>query len=118
MQEVQGRNCLTDFHGMGLTRDKTAMLVKKWHTMIEAHCKVKTTDGYIIRIFCIGFTKRRPEQSCCAENKDLDRVKGLGALALALAGSFGCFPRRSLLSSLSGTAAAAGSYMILRACLS
>ena len=23
---------------------------------------VKTTDGYLIRLFCIGFTKRRPNQ--------------------------------------------------------
>merc|ERR1719498_618850 len=28
---------------MSLTRDKQAMLVKKGHTLIEAHCKAKTT---------------------------------------------------------------------------
>merc|ERR1712098_377067 len=67
-----------DFHGMGLTRDKQAMLVKKWHTLIEAHCKVKTTDGYILRIFCIGFTKRRPEQSkatCYAGSAQIRRIR-------------------------------------------
>merc|ERR1712078_901694 len=53
IQEVQGRNCLTDFHGMSLTRDKQMRLVRKWHSLIEAHCKVKTTDGYILRMFCI-----------------------------------------------------------------
>jgi ribosomal protein S3AE len=36
IEEVQGRNCLTDFHGMSLTRDKQCALIRKWHTMIEA----------------------------------------------------------------------------------
>merc|ERR1712216_492252 len=78
IQEVQGRSCLTDFYGMSLTRDKQAMLVKKWHTLIEAHTKVKTTDGYILRIFCIAFTKRRPEQSkatCYAGSAQVRRIR-------------------------------------------
>jgi len=78
IQEVQGRSCLTDFHGMSLTRDKQAMLVKKWHTLIEAHTKVKTTDGYILRVFCICFTKRRPEQSkatCYAGSSQIRRIR-------------------------------------------
>ena len=62
IQEVQGRNCLSDFHGMSLTRDKQMQMVRKWHTLIEAHTKVKTTDGYILRMFCMAFTKRRQEQ--------------------------------------------------------
>merc|ERR1711861_122224 len=67
-----------DFYGMSLTRDKQAMLVKKWHTLIEAHCKVKTTDGYILRVFCIAFTKRRPEQSkatCYAGAAQIRRIR-------------------------------------------
>jgi len=78
IQEVQGRSCLTDFHGMSLTRDKTAMLVKKWHTMIEAHTKVKTTDGYVLRVFAIAFTKRRPEQTkatCYAGSGQVRRIR-------------------------------------------
>ena len=31
-------------------------------TMIEAHVDVKTTDGYILRLFCVGFTKKRTNQ--------------------------------------------------------
>merc|ERR1712121_436256 len=35
-EEVQGRNVLTNFHGMDLTRDKLCSMVKKWQTLIEA----------------------------------------------------------------------------------
>lgn len=62
IDEVQGRNCLTNFHGMDFTSDKLRSLVRKWQTLIEAHVDVKTTDGYLIRLFAIGFTKRRPLQ--------------------------------------------------------
>ncbi|KAG8134539.1 hypothetical protein E2320_007653 [Naja naja] len=61
-EDVQGKNCLTNFHGMDLTRDKMCSMVKKWQTMIEAHIDVKTTDGYLLRLFCVGFTKKRTNQ--------------------------------------------------------
>ncbi|KAB0387948.1 hypothetical protein FD755_002904, partial [Muntiacus reevesi] len=57
-EDVQGQNCLTSFHGMNLTRDKMCSMVKKRQTMIEAHVDVKTTDGYLIRLFCVRFTKK------------------------------------------------------------
>jgi small subunit ribosomal protein S3Ae len=60
--EIQGKNCLTNFHGMDYTSDKVRSLVKKWQTMIEAHVDAKTTDGYVLRLFCMAFTKRRPNQ--------------------------------------------------------
>merc|ERR1712224_827903 len=78
IQEVQGRNCLSDFHGMDLTRDKQMQLVRKWHSLIEAHCKVKTTDGYILRMFCIAFTKRRQEQvrqTCYAGSAQVRKIR-------------------------------------------
>lgn len=58
VEDVQGRNCVTNFHGMSMTTDKLRSLVKKWQTCIEAHVDVKTTDGYLLRFFSIGFTKR------------------------------------------------------------
>merc|ERR1712062_122299 len=58
-EEVQGKNCLANFHGMGLTTDKLRSMVKKWQTLIEANCDVKTTDGYTLRVFCIGFTRKQ-----------------------------------------------------------
>ncbi|CAO2584073.1 40S ribosomal protein S3a (Fragment) [Lemmus lemmus] len=57
-EDVQGKNCLTNFHGMDLTLDKMCSMVRKWQTMIEAHVDVKTTDGYLLRLFCVGFTKK------------------------------------------------------------
>eukprot|EP00612_Vaucheria_litorea_P002925 CAMPEP_0171461698 /NCGR_PEP_ID=MMETSP0945-20130129/6040_1 /TAXON_ID=109269 /ORGANISM="Vaucheria litorea, Strain CCMP2940" /LENGTH=263 /DNA_ID=CAMNT_0011988093 /DNA_START=43 /DNA_END=834 /DNA_ORIENTATION=- len=62
-EEVQGRNCLCNFHGMDLTRDKLCSLLKKWQTLIEASVDVKTTDGYTLRLFAIAFTKKRQNQS-------------------------------------------------------
>lgn len=37
-------------------------MVKKWQTLIEADIDLVTTDGYKVRIFCIGFTHRRNNQ--------------------------------------------------------
>merc|ERR1712062_510797 len=39
-EDVQGKNCMTNFHGM-----------------------TKTTDGYLLRVFAIGFTRRRPNMN-------------------------------------------------------
>jgi hypothetical protein len=33
-----------------------------FQTLIEANVAVKTTDGYLLRLFCIGFTKKAPNQ--------------------------------------------------------
>jgi len=62
VEEVSGSNLLTNFYGMDLTTDKLRSLVRKWHSLIETHVDVKTTDGYTLRLFVIGFTKRRPNQ--------------------------------------------------------
>ncbi|ELK05180.1 40S ribosomal protein S3a [Pteropus alecto] len=37
-------------------------MVKKWQTLTEAHVDVRTTDGYLLRLFCVGFTKKRNDQ--------------------------------------------------------
>jgi len=61
-EDVQGTNVLTHFHGMRITTDKHRSMVKKWQNLVEAHCDVKTTDGYTLRIICIGFTKKAVNQ--------------------------------------------------------
>jgi len=78
IEDVQGRNCLTDFHGMELTRDKQCSLIRKWHTMIEAHVDVKTTDGYMVRLFVMAFTKRRADQektNCYAQTAQIRKIR-------------------------------------------
>jgi small subunit ribosomal protein S3Ae len=77
-EDVQGKNCLTDFHGMELTRDKQCSLIRKWSTLIEANVDVKTTDGYMVRLFVIAFTKRRPEQvktNCYAQSAQIRKIR-------------------------------------------
>ncbi len=41
VEDVQGKNCLTNFHGMNLTRDKYCSMVKKWQVRaMETLCYV------------------------------------------------------------------------------
>jgi len=61
-EDVQGKNVVTNFHGMSLTRDKVCSMVKKWQTMIKADVEVKTTDGYTLRLFAVAFTKKQDRQ--------------------------------------------------------
>jgi small subunit ribosomal protein S3Ae len=78
IEEVQGRNCLTDFHAMSLTRDKECSLIRKWSTLIECHADVKTTDGYLVRLFVMAFTKRRQDQvkvNCYAQSAQIRKIR-------------------------------------------
>merc|ERR1712113_897123 len=77
-EEVQGRNVLTNFHGMNLTTDKLRSMVKKWQTLIEANVDVRTTDGFLLRMFCIAFTKKRPNQikkTCYAQTAQIRAIR-------------------------------------------
>jgi len=47
---------------MDISRDMACSMIKKWHSLIEAFVQAKTTDGYIVRMFCIAFTKKTPRQ--------------------------------------------------------
>ena len=62
IEDVQGQHCLTNFHGMQFTTDKLKSLIRKWQSLIEATVDVKTSDGVALRLFAIGFTKRRTNQ--------------------------------------------------------
>lgn len=73
-EDVQGHNVLTNFHGMDLTTDKLRSMVKKWQTLIEANVDVKTTDGYLLRLFCIGFTHKDQQsqrKTCYAQHNQV-----------------------------------------------
>merc|ERR1712168_617175 len=77
-EEVQGRNVLTNFHGMDLTTDKLRSMVKKWQTLIEGNVDVKTTDGYTLRLFCIGFTRKQDmstKKTCYAQAQQVRNTR-------------------------------------------
>jgi len=61
-EDVQGKNCVLNFHGMELTRDKVCSMVKKWQTMIKCQVDVKTTDNYHLRVFITAFTKKAGQE--------------------------------------------------------
>jgi len=79
VEDVQGTDCITNFHGMDMTRDKLCSLIRKWQTLIEAFVDVRTTDGYMLRIFCIGFTKKQPNQvassTCYAQTGQVRAIR-------------------------------------------
>ena len=71
IEEVKGFDCYTNFYGLDVTRDKLCTLVKKWHSLIEAFVQAKTIDGYLLRVFCVAFTRRHKKQvkaTCYAKN--------------------------------------------------
>lgn len=76
-EEVQGSNLLTNFHGMDFTRDRLCALIRKWHTLIEAYADVKTTDGYTLRLFCIGFTRRNANQLRKTSYAQSSQIRGI-----------------------------------------
>jgi len=63
VEDIEGRNCLTNFHALDMTRDKLCQYIRKWQTLIDAHCEVKTNDGYVLRVFVTAFTGRQTTQA-------------------------------------------------------
>merc|ERR1712117_69108 len=57
----KAKNCILNFHGMSLTRDKMCGMVKKWQTMIQCAVDAKTTDNYHLRVFVVAFTKKQSQ---------------------------------------------------------
>jgi len=77
-EDVQGTSVMTNFYGMRFTRDKLCSLIKKWQTLIEANVDVVTTDGYKLRLFCIGFTKKQQNQekkTCYAQSSQIRAIR-------------------------------------------
>ena len=63
---------------MDITKDKLCQLVKKWHSLIEGFVQTKTQDGYLLRLFCIGFTKRTSRQvkaTCYAKSSHVIDIR-------------------------------------------
>merc|ERR1711991_309841 len=70
-EEVQGRNVILNFHGMSLTTDKLRSMLRKWCTLVEGSAEVKTSDGYTMRLFAIGFTEKAQDAMANKEWYDL-----------------------------------------------
>ena len=60
--ELATRECLTNFYGLDTTRDHLCSLIRKWHTLIEQYVDAKTSDGFLMRFFCIAFTRKHKNQ--------------------------------------------------------
>jgi len=92
VEDVQGYNCLLNFHGMDMTRDKLCSLIKKKQSIIEANVDVRTTDGYIVRMFCIAFTKKQDDQlkeTCYAKSAKERSIRGKMVSTMATLGGKG-----------------------------
>ena len=78
IEDVQGFNCLLNFHGMDMTRDKLCSLIRKKQSIIEGSVDVRTTDGYMVRMFCIAFTKPQDNQiktTCYAKSAQMRAIR-------------------------------------------
>jgi len=62
VDQTEGRQAVTSFYGVDMTRDELSSLIKKRKTLIEAIQDTKTADGYVIRVFVIAFTRESPNQ--------------------------------------------------------
>lgn len=62
VDDTRGRDALTSFYGVDMTRDQFCALIKKRKTLIEAVQDVKSQDGYIVRVFSVAFTKESAGQ--------------------------------------------------------
>merc|ERR1712086_98748 len=75
-EEMKGR--ILEMNLADLNRDEQCSLIRKWNTLIEANTDVKTTDGYMVRLFVIAFTKRRPDQvktNCYAQSAQVRKIR-------------------------------------------
>lgn len=72
VHEVQGRNLLTQFHGLDTAADRINHLLRKWCTTMESVVEVKTADGYHLRLFVVAFTTKQKNQlskNCYAKTR-------------------------------------------------
>ena len=60
--ELANKECTTNFHGLSTTKDHLCSLIRKWHSLIESFCDVKTTDGFVLRFFIVAFTLKSKNQ--------------------------------------------------------
>jgi len=77
IEDIQGKSCLTNFHGMDMTRDKLCQFIRKWQTLVDAQAEVKTQDGYILRVFVTAFTGKQPTQARKTSYAQQQQIKAI-----------------------------------------
>jgi len=77
VEDIQGKNCLTNFHAMDMTRDKLCQFIRKWQTLIDVHHEVKTMDGYILRVFITAFTGKQSTQARKTSYAQQQQIKAI-----------------------------------------
>jgi len=78
VEDVQGRSCITNFYGMSITRDKLSSMVRKWCTIIEGVTEVKTSDGYVLRVFTMAFSNKQANQkkkNCYVQSSKARKIR-------------------------------------------
>ncbi|RVD91734.1 40S ribosomal S1 [Tubulinosema ratisbonensis] len=78
ISQVDGSVAKTEFNGMDLTKDKKKGIIRKWHTLVKTYQDVLTKDGYTLRIFVMGITKRelgQTKKTCYAKRANVKRVR-------------------------------------------
>ena len=79
VDETRGRDALTSFYGVDMTRDQLSSLIKKRKTLIEAVQDCKSLDGYVVRVFVIAFTresqgqKKKTNYALASQQKEIRR---------------------------------------------
>jgi small subunit ribosomal protein S3Ae len=79
VEDIDGRYARTSFYGLDVTRDKLCQMIRKWQSLIEATCEVKTQDGYVLRVFVIGFTRRQAGQVAKTSYAQRSQIKKIRA---------------------------------------
>jgi len=77
---------------MDMTRDKLCSLIKKKQSILEASTDVRTADGYIVRMFCIAFTKKQEGQqkvTCYAKATQIRAIRAKMIAVMTELGSKG-----------------------------
>lgn len=57
VSRVRGSDCLSEFDGMYMARDKVNNLIKKNTTLIDAYTDIETSNGSVFRFFVTATTK-------------------------------------------------------------
>ncbi|XP_029166598.1 40S ribosomal protein S1-like [Nylanderia fulva] len=78
VDSLKGSDAVASFYGMELTIDKQRGIIRKWHTLIEGNVEVRTKDDYLLRVFVMGITKRRPDhvkKTCYATTAKVKKIR-------------------------------------------